>query len=320
VTTSCYFSPLCLEHDPGPDHSERSERLKEIVHNLRAKAFKELKWPEVPAAKREDVELAHTHEYVDFVFSSVPKTGYREIEVNEIVSEHDAGEVTVLGPKSGEAALRAVGAVKCAVDDVMAGKTTNAFCAVRPPGHHALADKAMGFCVFNNVAIGVRYAQKRYKIGHVAIVDFDLHHGNGTQAIFEKDRNVFYCSTHQLPLWPETGPAEETGVGNILNVPMPPDLPRKDWLKRWDKIVLPWLREKSFDILFVSAGFDAHKDDPKGEQSLETEDYYRLTLDILSIAKEKCGNRVVAVLEGGYDIKASAASAAAVVRAMMTVK
>jgi len=317
MTTSCYFHPFCVEHDPGPGHSERSLRLKEIIARLNAPEFKALQWPSVFPGDRGDIALTHTSEYIDFVFDSVPTEGYREIEVNDIVSEHDAGEVTVLCPRSGDAILYAIGAVKGAVDDVMAGKITNAFCAVRPPGHHAEPNKAMGFCVFNNVAVAARYAQRNYKVDRVAIVDFDLHHGNGTQAIFEKDPSVFYCSVHQLPCWPETGHAEETGVGNILNAPVPPGYSRQDWLKQWDEVILSRLEKESFDLLFISAGFDAHRNDPKGDQSLETEDYFKLTTDLMNVAERKCGRRLVAVLEGGYDVDASASSAEAVVRALM---
>ncbi|MDD3028883.1 MAG: histone deacetylase family protein [Alphaproteobacteria bacterium] len=317
MTTSCYYDPHCVDHDPGVNHSERSARLKEIVMALKDPSFKDVRWPAVAPGRKEDILLVHTPAYVDFVFDSVPQSGYREIEVNDVVSDYDEGEVTVLCPKSGDAVLYAVGSVTGAVDDVLTGKTTNAFCAVRPPGHHALPDKAMGFCVFNNIAIGARYAQKRYNLGRVAIVDFDLHHGNGTQAVFEKDPSVFFCSTHQLPLWPESGYAEETGAGNILNVPMEPHLPREAWLQRWKDLVLGRLEQEAFDCLFVSAGFDAHKNDHKSCQSLETDDYFRLMADLLSVAERKCRSRTIVVLEGGYDIHASASSAAAVMRALL---
>ncbi len=321
MTTACYFDPYCIAHYPGPGHSERPARLCEIVNTLSKKsAFKKLQWPAVSPAKLEDIQLVHTKRYIDFVFSSVPKSGYQKIEVNEVVSEHDDGEVTTLCPQSGNAALYAVGAVTAAVDDVMKGKVTNAFCAVRPPGHHAFPDKSMGFCIFNNVAVGARYAQKHYGIKRVAIVDFDLHHGNGTQAVFEKDPSVFFCSIHQLPLWPETGYEQETGIGNIFNVVTKPNLPRAAWLKRWRQTVLPRLRQEDFDFLFISAGFDTHKNDQKGCQLLETQDYFELTADLLSIARDKCANRVVTVLEGGYNARASAASAAAAVKALMRVK
>jgi acetoin utilization deacetylase AcuC-like enzyme len=318
MTTSCYFDPACVAHDPGPGHSERSERLLEIVKTLKGDDFDRLKWPAVSPGKRENIALVHAPDYVDLVFASVPATGYCEIEIDEVVTEHGEGEVTTLSPQSGQAILYAVGAVTGAVDDVMTGRTTNAFCAIRPPGHHALPAKAMGFCVFGNVSIGARYAQKKYHAQRIAIVDFDVHHGNGTQEIFARDASVSFCSIHQLPLWPETGHAEETGVGNVLNVPILPNSTRDEWMKHWQQTVLPWLERQDFELLFISAGFDAHVDDPKGAQFLETEDYYRLIINLMAIAKKKCAGRVIAVLEGGYDVAAGASSAAAMVSAMMT--
>jgi acetoin utilization deacetylase AcuC-like enzyme len=311
-----YHHAACQAHNPGPDHSERSERLTGILRDIHAVTAPETRWIEMPAATRESIERVHTPAYVEYVFNAVPSEGFREIEVNEIVSEDDGGEVTTLSPESGEAVLRATGGVCAAVDALMSGATTRAFCATRPPGHHALADKAMGFCVFNNVAIAARHAQAVHGARRVAIVDFDVHHGNGTQAIFEADPTVFFASIHQLPLWPETGHAHETGVGNILNVPVAPNLTRLEWLQIWREKVIARLAQESFDLLIVSAGFDAHADDPKGSQNLQTEDYATLMQDLIHVANSNCQGRIMAVLEGGYDLNASAASAAAVVSAM----
>jgi acetoin utilization deacetylase AcuC-like enzyme len=316
MTCFCFYHPANEAHDPGPDHSERAARLTGIVKAIRDANPPNLVWQESPKAAPETLTLAHTPEYIDFLFKAVPESGYREIEPRIILSEHDDGEVTVLCPASGEAILRSVGGALAAVDAVMSGATQNAFCLARPPGHHALPDKAMGFCAANTVAIAARYAQKNHNLNRIAIVDFDVHHGNGTQGIFCKDVSVFFASIHQLPLWPESGHADETGLGNILNVPIKPETPREEWLKTWQEKILARLESESFDFLFVSAGFDAHKNDPKGGQNLETEDYATLTKGLMDIAAKKCTGRLVVLLEGGYDIAASAASATTVAQTL----
>lgn len=314
--TYCYHHEANEAHDPGPGHSERAERLIEIRKALRAADLPNFDWQEAPLGERAPIERIHSKHYVDFVFNSVPTGGYCPIEVNEVVSDDDGGEVTVLCPRSGEAVARNIGMVTAAVDAVMAGRAENAFCLTRPPGHHALADKAMGFCVFNNVAVAARYAQDRHAARRVAIVDFDVHHGNGTQAIFANDPSVFFASIHQLPLWPESGHADETGCGNILNVPVAPDTSREGWLSLWRAQILARLAREEFDLLLVSAGFDAHRDDIKGSQNLLTEDYHLITRELMTIAARACKGRVIACLEGGYDVAASAASAVATARAL----
>lgn len=311
-----YHHAACEAHNPGHGHSERSERLTGILREIRKSLAPETQEIEMPRATRAMIERVHTQDYIDYVFASVPQDGFCEIEVNDVISEDDGGEVTTLCPQSGEAVLHAVGGVCAAVDAIMQGKVDRAFCATRPPGHHALPHKAMGFCVFNNVAIGARHAQSVHGARRVAIVDFDVHHGNGTQAIFEADPTVFFASIHQLPLWPESGHADETGRGNILNVPVAPDLPREAWLERWREKVLGRLAQENFDLLIVSAGFDAHANDPKGSQNLLTQDYARLTEDLKAIAAQKCGGKLLVVLEGGYDLEASAQSAAAVIESL----
>lgn len=311
MTSFCYHHDACIAHDPGADHSERAERLRTMVDALRRAALPGLEWPEFTSGDRAAILRAHDRAYVDFVFSAMPIHGHQAIEVNEVVSDDDGGEVTTLSPQSADALLYSVGAVTAAVDAVVAGRARNAFCLTRPPGHHALSNKAMGFCVFNNVAIAARHAQQVCGYRRIAIVDFDVHHGNGTQQIFAADPSIFFASMHQLPLWPESGYADEIGVGNILNVPTPPDLPREKWLQLWRDTVLPRLEQEEFDFLLISAGFDAHKDDPKGSQNLQTDDYAAITRDLLAIAATRCAGRVVSVLEGGYDIAASAASAVA---------
>ena len=317
MTTACYYHPACLGHSPREDSSETPDRLRYIVDALHGEKFKALLWPEVRRAKLSDLALVHSPQYIDFVFESVPMEGHRDIEIEDIVSDYDDGEITSLSPLSGEAVLYAVGAVLGAVDDVMSGKIANAYCAVRPPGHHATQDRAMGFCVFNNVAIGARHAQKKHGAKRVAIVDFDLHHGNGTQDIFEKDASVFYSSIHQLPMWPESGHEHEVGVGNLNNISVPPDCPRDLWMQRWNDVILRRLEKEDFDLLFVSAGFDAHNGDPKSSQPLTTEDYFNMAMALRRIAEKKCGGRVIAVQEGGYHLQNTADSAAALVEAFM---
>ncbi|MFA6279711.1 MAG: histone deacetylase family protein [Bdellovibrionales bacterium] len=312
MTTLCFYHPDNEAHDPGKGHSERAARITAIVKALRALPDPTIVWKEPPLADRAALLLAHTPAYIDFVFMSVPASGYCPIEINEVTSDDDAGEVTVLCPRSGDAILRSVGGALQAVDEVVTGKADNAFCLTRPPGHHAMPDKAMGFCAVNNIALAARHAQKAHGLKRIAIVDFDVHHGNGTQAIFEKDTSVFFISLHQLPLWPESGHADEVGAGNILNIPFPPNTPREAWLTQWREKAMARLETEDFDLLLVSAGFDAHKDDPKGSQNLETEDYATLMRDLLDMAKRKCQGRLIALLEGGYDVEASAASAAAV--------
>ncbi len=315
MTSFCYAHPDNEAHDPGPQHPERSARLAAIIQELQS--LPKLVRKEAPKTPRDPLTLVHTQKYIDFVFSSVPEKGYRGIEINDTISEYDTGSDTVLSPRSGDAILRSVGGALAAVDDVIHRAADNAFCLTRPPGHHALANKAMGFCAVNNIAIATRYAQKMHKLDRIAIVDFDVHHGNGTQAIFEKDKSVFFASIHQLPLWPESGYAHEIGVGNVLNVPILPNTPREAWLEAWKSNVINRLEKEDFDLLLISAGFDAHRQDPLGSQNLESEDYGTITQDMLDIANQKCEGRTIAMLEGGYDITASAQSAGSMVSALL---
>jgi acetoin utilization deacetylase AcuC-like enzyme len=224
---------------------------------------------------------------------------------------------TTVSPGSWEAAMRAIGAAIHAVDAVVTGEAKNAFCAVRPPGHHAESAKAMGFCLFDTVAIAARHAQKVHSLGRVAIVDWDVHHGNGTQAIFWSDPSVLYASTHQMPLFPGTGDLSETGDGNIFNAPLSPGDGPDEFREAMRERILPAVRKFEPDLILISAGFDAHHRDPLAEIRLEAEDFAWATAELMTIADQFSGGRVVALLEGGYDLKGLAASSAAHIRQLM---
>jgi acetoin utilization deacetylase AcuC-like enzyme len=224
---------------------------------------------------------------------------------------------TVVSPKSGEAALRAVGAILAAVDDVFEGRARNGFCATRPPGHHAEAAQSMGFCLFNNVVIAAHHARRKHGIRRIAVMDFDVHHGNGTQHLFQSDRDLFYGSTHQMPLYPGTGAVSERGVGNIVNAPLRPGAGSDEFRSAMTEIILPAITTFDPELLLISAGFDAHRDDPLGGLGLVEEDYAWATAELCRVADECCDGRVVSTLEGGYDLEALRDSAAAHVAALM---
>jgi acetoin utilization deacetylase AcuC-like enzyme len=240
------------------------------------------------------------------VLEAIPTEGY-------VLLDGD----TTASPGSGEAALRAAGALIAAIDAVINGEAANAFCAVRPPGHHAESDQAMGFCLFNNVAIGAAHARQAHGLERVAVIDFDVHHGNGTQHMFEQDPGLFYASTHQWPLYPGTGAPEEQGCGNILNVPLPPGAGSAEFREAMAEIVLPVLDQFGPDLVIISAGFDAHAADPLAMLELVEADYAWVTKALAELAWTHCGGRVVSALEGGYDLAALARSAAAHVRSLM---
>ena len=263
---------------------------------------------EAPEAALDDVLRVHSRHHVEHVLGTVPKAGHAAIDAD-----------TVLSPASGTAALHAAGAVAAAVDAVVAKEADNAFCAVRPPGHHAEPDRAMGFCLFNNAAIGALRAREVHGFERVAVVDFDVHHGNGTQAAFEADDNLFYASTHQYPLYPGTGAASETGVGNIVNVPLRPMSGSGPFRAAMTGRVLPALDAFRPDLLLISAGFDAHRSDPLAQLMLEEADYTWITERLIEIAFRHAEGRLVSTLEGGYDLTALGASVAAHVRVLMSV-
>jgi acetoin utilization deacetylase AcuC-like enzyme len=307
MTTFLYTHPACLDHDPGRHHPESPARLRAVLAALDDPEFAPLERREAPEAAREDLLRVHPRRHVEGILAAVPKTGHVGIDAD-----------TVLSPASGAAALRAAGAVSAAVDAVIAKEGDNAFCAVRPPGHHAEPQRAMGFCLFNNAAIGALRAREVHGLARVAVVDFDVHHGNGTQAAFEADGSLFYASTHQYPLYPGTGAASETGVGNVVNVPLRPMAGSSQFRLGMTQRILPALDAFRPELVIVSAGFDAHRSDPLAQLMLEEADYTWVTEKLLEIADRHAAGRLVATLEGGYDLSALAASAAAHVRVLMS--
>jgi acetoin utilization deacetylase AcuC-like enzyme len=307
MTTFLYTHPACLDHDPGRRHPESPARLRAVLAALDDPEFARLERREAPEAAREDLLRVHPRRHVEGILAAVPKTGHVGIDAD-----------TVLSPASGEAALRAAGAVTAAVDAVVAKEADNAFCAVRPPGHHAEPQRAMGFCLFNNAAIGALRAREAHGLGRVAVVDFDVHHGNGTQAAFEADGGLFYASTHQYPLYPGTGAASETGVGNVVNVPLRPMAGSSQFRLGVTQRILPALDAFRPELVLVSAGFDAHRSDPLAQLMLEEADYTWVTEKLLEVAYRHAAGRLVATLEGGYDLPALAASAAAHIGVLMS--
>jgi len=306
MTTLLFSHPACQEHDPGPHHPESPARLRAVEAALARPDFADLERRSPALGDLAAVERVHPAEFVDRILAAIPPHGYAAIDPDTIVSEG-----------SREAALRAIGAMTEAVDAVASGAATNAFCAVRPPGHHAEPARAMGFCLFNNVAVAALHARAAHGMDRVAVVDFDVHHGNGTQAMFERDKDLFFASTHQYPLYPGTGAASETGVGNIVNCPLPPNAGGPEFRAAMKARVLPELERFAPDMLFISAGFDAHRDDPLAMLNFVEDDYTWATQTLMEVADKCAGGRVVSTLEGGYNLHALGESAAAHVRALM---
>ena len=308
MTTLLFSHPACLEHDPGRHHPEGPARLRAVFDALGDAEFARLERREAPEAMLEDLLRVHPRPHVERLLRAVPKSGHVGIDAD-----------TILSPASGEAALRAAGAVVAAVDTVARGEADNAFCAVRPPGHHAEPDRAMGFCLFNNIAVGALRARVAHQLQRIAVIDFDVHHGNGTQAAFEADDGLLYASTHQSPLYPGTGSASETGVGNIVNVPLRPMAGSSQFRAGMTQRILPALEAFRPELLLISAGFDAHRCDPLAQLLLDEEDYIWITEKLIEIAYRHAGGRLVSALEGGYDLAALGASAAAHIRVLMSV-
>jgi acetoin utilization deacetylase AcuC-like enzyme len=306
MTTWLVTHPDCSDHQPGPGHPESPQRLSAVLQALSEASFGALVRQQAPLAGRGDLVRVHEPSFVDRVLASVPASGQRARDPD-----------TELSPASGKAAMRAVGAMTAAIDAVASGTARNAFCAVRPPGHHAEPGRAMGFCLFNAIAIGARHAQAVHGLAKIALVDFDVHHGNGTQAVAEKDATVFYASSHQYPLYPGTGAAGETGLGNIVNAPLPAGADGEAFRRAFERRILPALDAFAPELLLVSAGFDAHRADPLAGLELEEKDFSWVTSRLVEIANRHCGGKLVSILEGGYDRRALAASAAAHVAALM---
>jgi acetoin utilization deacetylase AcuC-like enzyme len=297
----------CLHHDPGPHHPECPDRLRAVLKALDAEEFSDLIRDEAPQATVEQLTRVHPARYVDAIL------GIRPEPDDSVALDGD----TVMSWGSAEAALRAAGAGIAGVDAVCRGEVRRAFCAVRPPGHHAEPNRPMGFCLFANAAIAARHAQAAHGVERVGVVDFDVHHGNGTQACFEADPTLFYASSHQSPCYPGTGEAHEMGVGNIANAPLPPGADGADFRAAWAETLLPALEAFRPGLIIISAGFDAHARDPLAQLRVREADFGWLTAELCRLADRACGGKVVSLLEGGYDLDALATSTATHVRALM---
>ena len=287
-----FTHPVCIRHSAGPGHPESPQRLAAVLQALHELDDLDLEWREAPRAQREQLLRVHTPELVSRI-------------VDAAIEHQDRIDAdTAMNADSPEAARHAAGAVVAAVDAVLGQQPNVAFCAVRPPGHHATRDTAMGFCLFNSVAVGAAHALEKHGLDRIAIVDFDVHHGNGTQDIFQNDPRVLYVSSHQAPLYPHTGHAHETGVNNLLNLPIAEGAAGDRIQELYRNVALPRLREFKPQLLFISAGFDAHHLDPLAGLNLETEDFIWLTQQLMKVADECCEGRIVSVLEGGYSLAA----------------
>ena len=293
MKTGLITSNTYQNHNTGEGHPEQVNRVSIILENLKKKNNKNLVWKKPLKFEKKLIEITHNKEYVNFVENSFPKKGLAFLDGDTIIS-----------PGSKEATLDAVGSIITAIEGVQNNEFQNAFCAVRPPGHHAEKNKAMGFCIYNNVAVGAHYLLEKYKLNKIAIIDFDVHHGNGTQNIFYENEKVLYVSTHQYPYYPGSGTEQEKGkYNNILNIPLPAGTDSEQYLNAYE-FVLKKLTEFKPQFILFSAGFDAHKDDPLAQFQLQSKDFYDLTKRTMSLAKLYCGGKVVSILEGGYDLNA----------------
>ena len=286
----------CLKKFNGQNHPERKERLISIIKSLKSSPELKINFKEAPIAKMSEIILVHPKEHIDRIFSNIPKKGLLGVEKEPYAD-------TLLCPDSKNAILRSCGAGIAAVDDLM-NKNERVFCAIRPPGHHAETVRANGFCFINNVAVAAKYLQKKYKINKVAIVDFDVHHGNGTQEIFYNDSSVAYASTHEFPLFPGSGAEEETGVGNIFNATLKSGTKGPEFLQIFERKIITPLDKFKPDVILISAGFDAHIRDPLANINLQSSDYFEITKKIVDLATIHSKGRVISFFEGGYDLQA----------------
>ena len=303
--TLVYFHPDCLLHDTGAKHPERADRVRAIHTHIKNNFSNEVLYQEAPLATLRQVSRVHPPSYIRFILEKLRGSGKTYLDSDTIISS-----------KSGDAAFRAAGAVCAAIDAVIDGAMSKAFCLTRPPGHHAEPTRAIGFCIVNNVAIGALHARHHHYIKRIAIIDFDVHHGNGTQRIFETDKNTLFISSHEMPLFPGTGSNSQKGVGNILNIPLHPRASGEYFQKKWKLQGLPRLKSFQPELVLISAGFDGHRSDPLASINLTTEDYAWLTEEVVKVAEIFSKGRVVSTLEGGYDLAALCESVAAHITAL----
>jgi len=306
VKTGLITSDTYQNHNTGDGHPEKIDRVTVIIDNFKKLDNKNLIWKKPSKFERSLLEVTHNSDYINFVEESFPKKGLSFLDGDTIVS-----------PGSKEATSDAVGSIITAIDGVQNNEFKNAFCAVRPPGHHAEKNKAMGFCIYNNVAVGANYLINKYKLNKIAIIDFDVHHGNGTQDIFYDNEKVLYISTHQFPFYPGSGTERDKGNhNNILNIPLPAGTTSEEYLNAYE-YVLKKINEFKPEFILLSAGFDAHKDDPLAQFQLESKDFYEITRRALELSKLYCGGKVVSILEGGYDLLALQKSTEMHVKALL---
>jgi acetoin utilization deacetylase AcuC-like enzyme len=292
-----YSHSACLSKENGDGHPERKERLESILDSIKSLDTLDIDFKEAPLAEYSDINHVHPQSYLEEIFEMIPNEGLVGVEKEPYAD-------TILCQNSKEAILRACGAGISASRDLMEGNLKRLFCAVRPPGHHAETARVNGFCFINNVAVAARYLQSQYDIKRVAIIDFDVHHGNGTQEIFYNDESVLYGSIHQHPLFPGTGLEAEKGVGNIFNAPIDSGTTSEDFLKIFNEKILQNVDKFKPEVILISAGFDAHKRDPLAAINLDSEDYFSLTRAIVELANRHSSGRVISFLEGGYDLLA----------------
>jgi acetoin utilization deacetylase AcuC-like enzyme len=307
MTTLLLTHPACLQHETPPGHPERPDRLRAVAQVLGEDRFDKLERGEAPEGNLELVGLCHDAHYIDELRHVAPTSGLVYLDGD-----------TSMSPGTWQAVMRGVGGAVAATDAVMSGSAANAFVATRPPGHHAETNKPMGFCFFDNAAIAARHAQRKYGIARAAVVDFDVHHGNGTQEIFWADPTMMYCSTHQMPLFPGTGASGERGEHDtIVNAPLASGDGGAKFRAAFEHVILPQLQKFAPELVIVSAGFDAHRRDPLASLNLDAEDFGWVTRKLMDVADKAAGGRIVSVLEGGYDLQGLRESVAAHVTALM---
>ncbi|MDA9042903.1 histone deacetylase family protein [Candidatus Pelagibacter sp.] len=306
MKTGLITSDTYQNHNTGDGHPEKIDRVTVVIDNFKKLDNRDLIWKKPSKFDRSLLEITHNSDYINFVEKSFPEKGLSFLDGDTIVS-----------PGSKDATSDAVGSIIAAIDGVQNKNFNNAFCAVRPPGHHAEKNKAMGFCIYNNVAVGANYLINKYKLKKVAIIDFDVHHGNGTQDIFYDNEKVLYISTHQYPYYPGSGTNDEKGKhNNILNIPLPAGTTSEEYLNAYE-FVLKKIKEFKPEFILLSAGFDAHKDDPLAQLQLESKDFYSITKKTLELSKQYCDGKVVSILEGGYDLLALQESTEMHVKALL---